>query len=146
MLDLKFVRSNPQVVMNALAKRGGKISLDAFLSLDAERRSILSQVEEMKSRRNTASKQVGLMKKSGEDATALMEETRKLGDEIAALDKRLTEVEDALTDQLLPHSQISHILLCRMGRMICQTSSSAAGGPLQNLSLNRKIIGISVRI
>lgn len=111
MLDLKFVRSNPQVVMDALAKRGGKISLDAFLSLDEERRSILSQVEEMKSRRNTASKQVGLMKKSGEDATALMEETRKLGDEIAALDKRLTEVEDALTDQLLripniPHSSV----------------------------------------
>ena len=111
MLDMKFVRSNPQAVIEALAKRGGKISLDAFLSLDAERRSILNQVEEMKSRRNTASKQVGLMKKNGEDPTALMEETRKLGDEIAALDKRLAQVEDALTDQLLrlpniPHSSV----------------------------------------
>ena len=108
MLDLKFVRSNPQVVIDALAKRGGKISLDGFLSLEEERRSILGQVEEMKSRRNATSKQVGLMKKNGEDATALMEEARQLGDEIAALDKRLAEVEDALKEQLLNIPNIPH--------------------------------------
>jgi len=101
MLDLKFVRSNPQVVIDALAKRGGKISLDSFMKLDEERRAILSQVEEMKSRRNTVSKQVGMMKKAGEDATAVMAEMRALGDEIDALDKRVKEVEEALTDQLL---------------------------------------------
>ncbi|MDO4732904.1 MAG: serine--tRNA ligase [Bacillota bacterium] len=108
MLDLKFVRSNPQVVIDALAKRGGKISLDGFLSLEEERRSILGQVEEMKSRRNAASKQVGLMKKNGEDATALMDETRKLGDDISTLDKRLAEVEEALKEQLLNIPNIPH--------------------------------------
>ena len=40
MLDLKFVRSNPQLVAEALVKRGGKISLDGFLALDEERRSL----------------------------------------------------------------------------------------------------------
>lgn len=108
MLDLKFVRSNPQVVIDALAKRGGKISLDHFLSLEEERRSILGQVEEMKSRRNAASKQVGMMKKNGEDASALMEEARQLGDDIAGLDKRLATVEDALHEQLLNIPNIPH--------------------------------------
>ena len=108
MLDLKFVRSNPQVVIDALAKRGGKISLDSFLSLEEERRSILGQVEEMKSRRNAASKQVGLLKRNGEDASALMDEARQLGDQIAELDKRLAEVEDSLQEQLLRIPNIPH--------------------------------------
>ena len=50
MLDLKFVRANPDIVIEALAKRGGKISLDSFLSLEEERRSILAEVEEKKAR------------------------------------------------------------------------------------------------
>lgn len=145
MLDMKFVRSNPQAVIEALAKRGGKISLDAFLSLDAERRSILNQVEEMKSRRNTASKQVGLMKKNGEDPTALMEETRKLGDEIAALDKRLAQVEDALTDQLLRLPNIPHSSVPDGIDDSCNVEQRRWGIPRNFLS-NQKAIGILVRI
>ncbi len=101
MLDLKFVRANPEVVKKALEKRGGKISLDQFLALDEERRELLAKVEEMKAKRNAASKEVGRMKKAGEDATAIMAEMRDLGDEINTLDKRVKEVEDALEDQLL---------------------------------------------
>ena len=101
MLDLKFVRANPDIVVEALAKRGGKISLDDFLALDEERRSILNKVEEMKARRNSVSKQVGIMKKNGEDASAIMAEMRELGDEISSLDQRLHEIEDGLTEQLL---------------------------------------------
>ena len=108
MLDLKFVRSNPEAVIEALAKRGGKISLDSFLAVEEERRSILGRVEEMKAHRNTVSKQIGIMKKSGEDASALMSEMRALGDEISALDERLKELEDALTDQLMRIPNIPH--------------------------------------
>lgn len=108
MLDLKFVRANPEAVIEALAKRGGKISLDSFLAVEEERRSILGRVEEMKAHRNTVSKQIGIMKKSGEDASALMSEMRALGDEISALDERLKELEDALTDQLMRIPNIPH--------------------------------------
>lgn len=108
MLDLKFVRSNPQLVAEALEKRGGKISLDGFLALDEERRSLLSQVEEMKARRNTVSKQIGIMRKNGEDASAIMAEMRSLGDEIDRIDARLREVEEGLTDQLMAIPNIPH--------------------------------------
>lgn len=108
MLDLKFVRANPEKVIEALAKRGGKISLDSFLAMEEERRSILGQVEEMKARRNAVSKQIGVMKQSGQDASSLMAEMRGLGDEIAALDERLKAVEAGLSDQLLRIPNIPH--------------------------------------
>lgn len=108
MLDLKFVRANPQLVIDALAKRGGKISLDGFLSLEEERRAILSKVEEMKARRNSASKEVGKKKQAGEDATAIMAEMRALGDEIEQLDARLKEVEAGLNEIMLNLPNLPH--------------------------------------
>lgn len=101
MLDLKFVRANPNIVTEALAKRGGKISLADFLSLEEERRSLLVEVEEKKARRNSVSKEIGKMKKAGEDASSIMEEMRTLGDEISATDNRLKEIETNLIDILL---------------------------------------------
>jgi len=108
MLDLKFVRANPQAVEEALAKRGGKISLAAFLELEGERRSILASVEEMKARRNAESKEVGRMKQSGQDASSLMAEMRALGDEIEARDERLKQVEQGLIDILMNIPNIPH--------------------------------------
>ena len=108
MLDLKFVRANPDIVIEALAKRGGKISLDSFLSLEEERRSILAEVEEKKARRNSVSKEIGKMKQAGQDASSIMSEMRQLGDEISAMDNRLKEVETSLIDTLMAIPNIPH--------------------------------------
>ncbi len=101
MLDLKFVRANPQLVEEALEKRGGKISLDSFLALDAERRSVVAKVEEMKAQRNATSKEIGKMKKEGKDASAVMAEMRELGDKIDELDARLKEVDEQIHETLM---------------------------------------------
>ncbi len=108
MLDLKFVRANPDLVIEALAKRGGKISLDSFIALEEQRRAMLADVEEKKAKRNAVSKEIGKMKQSGEDASAIMAEMRQLGDEISAVDNRLKEVEEELTDILLGIPNIPH--------------------------------------
>lgn len=108
MLDLKFVRANPDIVIDSLAKRGGKISLDSFLSLEEERRSILAEVEEKKARRNSVSKEIGKMKQAGQDASSIMAEMRQLGDEISAMDNRLKEVETSLIDTLMAIPNIPH--------------------------------------
>ena len=68
MLDIKFIRDNQQIVEEALAKRGGKVSLDGFLKLEQERRALLTEVEQMKATRNAASKEIGVLKQQGKDA------------------------------------------------------------------------------
>jgi len=108
MLDLKFVRSHPGEVIEALAKRGGKISLDDFLALDEKRRQLLARVEEMKARRNSVSKEVAVMKKAGQNAEAVMAEMRALGEEIDADDKELRQVEEQLSDCLMTIPNIPH--------------------------------------
>ena len=65
MLDMKFVRDNPEVVIEAVRKRNGELNLDEFLALDKERREITQQVEALKNERNTASKEIGKLKKAG---------------------------------------------------------------------------------
>lgn len=100
MLDLKFVRNNPDKVIEALQKRGGKISLDGFLKLEEERRGIIAAVEEKKSRRNSLSKEVGKIKAAGGNADTIMAESKALGEEITALDARLSEVETGIQNTL----------------------------------------------
>lgn len=108
MLDIKFVRANQAVVEEALAKRGGKISLDGFIKLEAERRAVLADVENKKARRNAVSKEIGKIKQAGGEASEIMAEMRSLGDEIAAADARLGEMEQQLEEILLAVPNIPH--------------------------------------
>ena len=61
MLDIKFVRENLDAVQAMLSNRQNKLSLDGFKELEEKRRAILSEVEVLKNKRNTVSKQVGQM-------------------------------------------------------------------------------------
>ena len=96
MLDMKFVRDNPEKVQEALRNRGGSISLDGFLSLEKERRDLLVEVEGLKSMRNSVTQEISRMKKAGENADAKISEMRSVGDKISQLDSRLKEVEEQL--------------------------------------------------
>ena len=96
MLDMKFVRDNPEKVMEAVRKRNGELNLDEFLALDKERREITQQVEALKNERNTASKEIGKLKKAGENAEEKMAEVRAIGDKIASDDVRLRDIEARL--------------------------------------------------
>lgn len=63
MLDLKFVRENPKLVEEAVKSRNGSLDLTEFLELDKQRREITQQVEALKKERNTASQEIGKLKK-----------------------------------------------------------------------------------
>jgi len=108
MLDLKFVRNNPQVVQEALDKRGSKVTLDEFLRLDEERREKLFVVEQMKNRRNVVSEEIGRLKKSGKDAPDLVVEMRDLSRSIKEKDEALKELEEKLKAILLDIPNIPH--------------------------------------
>jgi seryl-tRNA synthetase len=89
MLDLGFVRANLALVEEKLRARGADpaVLLGDFRSLDQRRREAITKAESLKARRNELSQRVGALKRTGQDGSALMEETRVLKDELEELDK-----------------------------------------------------------
>ncbi|MGI6492499.1 MAG: serine--tRNA ligase [Pelotomaculum sp.] len=108
MLDIKFVRNNPQVVKDALVRRGSEVTLDEFLQLDEERREKLFIVEQMKNRRNTVSEEIGKLKIAGQDAPDLVLEMRQLSKEIKVKDEEVKALEERLSTILLDIPNIPH--------------------------------------
>jgi seryl-tRNA synthetase len=102
MLDLTFVRTNLELVEQKLRARGADpaVLLGDFRALDASRREAITTAERLKARRNELSQQVGALKKSGQDATAVMEETRALKDTLDELDSTAATFDDRLRQLL----------------------------------------------
>jgi len=110
-LDPKFVRENIEAVQVALRSRGLAVDLHDFLAADTARRRLLSDVELLKHRRNTLSEEVGRRKRQGQDGTALMAETKELGDRIKKLDEEVRVREEQgeavlLTVPNMPHASV----------------------------------------
>jgi seryl-tRNA synthetase len=102
MLDLGFVRSNLELVEAKLRARGADPAalLGDFRSLDQSRREAITTSERLKARRNELSQQVGALKKAGQDATAVMEETRALKDQLDELDKAAAAFDEQMRQSL----------------------------------------------
>lgn len=108
MLDMKFVRNNPQIVKEALDRRGSDITLDEFLKLDEQRRDRLFVVEQMKNRRNMVSVEIGRLKKTGREAPDMVLEMRDLSQQIKEKDESIKDLEEKLQNILLNIPNIPH--------------------------------------
>jgi len=100
MLDIKFVRENPDVVDKAIASRNGTWDRERFFELDADRRSLIAEVEALQAERNALSKQIGQLMREGrkDEAEAAKAKVAAGKDRIAELDAKRGEAEDALFD------------------------------------------------
>jgi seryl-tRNA synthetase len=96
MLDLKLIRSDPERVKAALARRGVAAEVDELLALDARRRQLLPEVENAQAERKTLSKQIGEAKQEGEDAEELMATVQGLKEKIESGKEELEQVEGEL--------------------------------------------------
>ncbi len=108
MLDRKYVQENPDLVIKKLALRGKDLDLQEFLRLSEERRAFLKQVEDLRYEKNTASKQIGLMKKEGEDASLQVKEMKKLSGKIKDLEEKYKENDEYIRKWLLEIPNIPH--------------------------------------
>lgn len=108
MLDLKFVRQNPQAVADGMARRHFPLDLPAFLKLEERRREIITAVETKKSQRNAASAEVARIKRQGGDASQILSGLGALSEEIKALDEQTRDVDGQVTDWLLGVPNIPH--------------------------------------
>ena len=101
MLDLKLLRSDPERVKAALARRGVGGEVDELLALDARRRELLPQVEDAQAERNAASKRIGEIKREGGDAEAEIAAVGRLRETIDAGKEELEAIEGALRELTL---------------------------------------------
>ena len=96
MLDLKLIRSDPERVKLALARRGAAEQVDELLTLDARRRELLPEIENAQAERKTLSKRIGNAKQAGEGAEELMATVQGLKERIESGKSELEEVEGDL--------------------------------------------------
>ncbi|MDD2432411.1 MAG: serine--tRNA ligase [Clostridia bacterium] len=109
MLDMKFVRKNPDLVKEGLRKRNSSTELvDQFLVFDEERRQKIAFVEQMKKERNTVSEEIGQMKKVGQNAEELILKMRTTSQKIKEVDEEVRAIEEKIDKLLLAIPNLPH--------------------------------------
>ena len=95
MLDMKFVRENPDAIDKAMADRQSSWDREKFFELDDERRSVIGEVEELQATRNAESKKIGALMKEGkkDEAEAAKEAVREVNEKIDGLAERRSKLE-----------------------------------------------------
>ena len=111
MLDLHFIRENPDLVRKAIKDKNEKADLDKLLKLDIDRRQAVQKADQLKAERNRASEEIGKTKKAGKNADEAIQAMKKVSDEIKGLDDKIKNLEsDILSIQSsipnIPHTSV----------------------------------------
>ncbi len=110
MLDIKMVRANPDLVKQAMKTRNKDMDaqVDRVIAIDAERRELSAKADGVKARQNAASKDIARLKKEGGDASAIMDEMKRLAEEGKELSARAADLETEQRNILLSIPNIPH--------------------------------------
>ena len=101
MLDIKLIRENPEKINELLKRRNPELSVDKVIEIDAERRKVQTEADELRALRKSESQKIGELKKQGQDTTKVQEEVREIGDKIKALEEKETELDSKQRELLL---------------------------------------------
>jgi len=108
MLDIQALRNDLDAVVAQLQRRGFEFDSAKFTALEAERKTVQTRTQDLQAKRNNASKQIGMAKAKGEDASAIMAEVAGLGDQLKADEARLGELQAELQNLLLNVPNLPH--------------------------------------
>ena len=97
MLDIRFIRENPQLVQDSATKKGYDVSIKDLLSVDERRRELKSQVDNLRQKRN----QIAAQMKGGQPAPELIEQGKAIKDELAVVESEFSAVDQQLQQTLL---------------------------------------------
>lgn len=103
MIDIKYIKENPDEVIERLAMKGkdAKEDIANIIRLDAERRALIVETESLKAEQNRTSKLIPQYKKEGKDTAEIFAEMKKLGEKTKANDEKLKAVENELNGWML---------------------------------------------
>ncbi len=108
MIDIQLLRKDIDAVAARLKTRKFELDVNAFNVLESERRQLQTQTEEMQARRNSLSKQIGILKGKKEDASAVMTEVSGIGDQLKANEVALAELQAKLSEFMLSIPNVPH--------------------------------------
>ena len=108
MLDIQQLRNDLDNVVARLAARKFAFPAEEFKALEAQRKTIQTNTENLQAKRNTASKQIGIAKSKGEDASAILAEVAGLGDELKAAEAQLNDVQAKMQALMLNVPNLPH--------------------------------------
>jgi seryl-tRNA synthetase len=108
MLDVKFIRENPELVKQGLLNKNAAVIVDDIIKLDENRRTLIAKTEDLKAKKNQVSSQIPKFKKEGKDTAEIFAEMKSVGDEIALLDGQLRNIENEIEDILRNTPNIAH--------------------------------------
>ncbi len=108
MHDLAFFRSNLDSIAQRLATRGYQLDLEQFRALDTERRSALTEAEQLKAKRNELSAQIPKLKAEGKDIAPVQQESAALKDQIASLDEKAKAADERFRELIVVVPNIPH--------------------------------------
>jgi seryl-tRNA synthetase len=108
MLDIQALRTDLDLVVSQLKQRGFAFNAERFSALEQERKTVQTRTQELQSKRNTSSKQIGFAKSKGEDVSAIMAEVAGLGEQLKAEEARLIELQTDLQNLLLNVPNLPH--------------------------------------
>jgi seryl-tRNA synthetase len=109
MLDIQLLRNDLDAVVSLLQQRGFALDADRFSALEQERKLVQTRTQELQSKRNSSSKQIGFAKSKGEDVSAIMAEVAGLGEQLKAEEARLDELQTELQNMLLNVPNLPHV-------------------------------------
>ena len=108
MLDIKFIRENVDAVKKAIAGRGLKVDIDELLNLDAQRRKLLKEVEDLKHKKNTASNDIAKLMKERKNAKDTIEQVKAISQKIDKIDAKVEDIEQKLANLMLTIPNMLH--------------------------------------
>ncbi len=101
MLDIKTIKQDPEKFKEAMKKRNKDVNVDEIISLDDKRRTLLFETEKCKAEQNTVSKKIPVLKKEGQDTTAIFAEMKELSDKIKENDAAIKILDEQIKKFLL---------------------------------------------
>ena len=108
MLDIRFIRENPDVVRNGIHAKNEKGDVDLILAKDEKRRSLIFEVEELKKKRNENSKLVSLYLKEKKDASKIIQSTKNISEKIKKFDAQIADLDLAIYEELIKVPNMPH--------------------------------------
>ncbi|NQT95701.1 MAG: serine--tRNA ligase, partial [Candidatus Omnitrophica bacterium] len=151
MLDIRFIRENPDKVKKALSDRGISLNLDEFLELDSRRRKLLTEVDALKNKRNKESDDIAKLKREKGDFQSRLAEMKSLSQKIKEIDSKVGEIDQKIRNIVIsipniPHSSVPIGPDARANKMVKEWGKmpNFSFNPLSHIELgeNLKILDI----